>query len=155
MDTTITSTNPVNVVRHVVLYDSECPMCVFQMRLLTWLDWCNTARLLPLSDPMAQTLAPWLSRADLMEAIHCVTPEGEIYRGARCIRFIGMRMPLLIPLALILWIPGVIWVAERFYAWVSRNRLALSRVFGCKGACAVLPERHRDGNEPKGGKSEI
>ena len=52
-------------------------------------------------------------------------------------------MPLVIPFALVMWIPGVIYVAEIFYRWLSRNRLLLSRVFGCKEACAILPARRR------------
>jgi predicted DCC family thiol-disulfide oxidoreductase YuxK len=129
---------------HTVLYDDECPMCTFQMRLLTWLDWCNQLRLVPLSSAEASGIAPELTRADLLEAIHCVTPEGRIYRGARCIRFVGMRLPLLVPLALFLWIPGIIWIAERVYMWISRNRHLLSRLFGCKGACALMPARERE-----------
>ena len=128
---------------HIVLYDGDCPMCAFQMRVLTWLDWFNTVSLVPIADPRAQAVAPTLTREDLLEAIHCVTVEGRIHRGARCIRFVGMRMPLLVILALILWVPGVIWVAERIYAWVSRNRHLLSRIFGCKEACAILPQRQR------------
>jgi len=131
---------------HYVLYDSECPLCTFQMRVLTWLDWFNVISLLPISSDKAAEIAPSLTREDLMEAIHCVTPAGDIHRGARCIRFVGMRMPLLIPLALILWFPGVIWIAEKVYMWISRNRYLLSRIFGCKGACAVMPARKR-GNE--------
>lgn len=141
MATAITSTNPVNVIRHVVLYDGDCPMCTFQMKVLTWLDWLNAAQLIPLADPFAKSLVPWLTQEDLLEAVHCVTPEGTVYRGARCIRFIGMRMPLLVPLALVLWIPGVIWVAERIYQWVSRNRHLIGKVFGCKSACAIMPQR--------------
>jgi predicted DCC family thiol-disulfide oxidoreductase YuxK len=53
---------------------------------------------------------------------------------------------LLIPLAVFLWIPGVIWVAEKIYMWISRNRHLLSRLFGCKQACALLPERKRPSN---------
>ena len=45
---------------------------------------------------------------------------------------------------LILWIPGVIYLAEIVYRWISRNRHLLSRVFGCKGACALMPARKRD-----------
>lgn len=131
--------------KHVVLYDSDCPLCTFQMKLITWLDWLNRVSLLPVKDGRAAEVAPGLTREDLLEAIHCVTPEGRIYRGARAIRFLGMRMPLLVPLALFLWIPGVIWVAEVVYMWISRNRLVLSRLFGCKGACAIMPERKRDG----------
>lgn len=128
----------------VVLYDSDCPLCTFQMKLITWLDWLNRVSLLPVKDGRAAEVAPDLTREDLLEAIHCVTPGGRIYRGARAIRFLGMRMPLLVPLSLFLWIPGVIWVAEVVYMWISRNRLVLSRLFGCKGACAIMPERKRE-----------
>jgi predicted DCC family thiol-disulfide oxidoreductase YuxK len=134
---------------HFVLYDSECPLCTFQMRILTWLDWFNVVSLLPISSDKAREVAPTIEREDLMEAIHCVTPDGAIHRGARCLRFVGMRMPLLIPLALILWLPGVIWIAEKVYMWISRNRYILSRVFGCKGACAVMPARKRDNEGAK------
>ena len=129
---------------YIVLYDDQCPMCTFQMKVLTWLDWFNVLRLMPLSHPEATPIAPQLKREDLLEAIHCVTPKKRIYRGARCIRFVGMRLPLLVPLALFLWIPGVIWIAEKIYAWVSRNRHLLSRIFGCKEACAVMPARKRE-----------
>ncbi len=118
------------------------------MKVLTWLDWFDVIRLVPISDSRARELAPDLTREALLEAIHCVTPDGRIYRGARCIRFVGMRMPMLIPIALVLWFPGVIWIAERIYAWVSRNRHLLSRVFGCKGACAVMPARKRVAEKP-------
>ena len=129
---------------NIILYDDQCPMCTFQMRVLSWLDWFNVTTLLPMSNPRVSEIAPTLTHDDLSAAIHCVTPSGQIYRGARCIRYIGLRLPLLIPLALILWIPGVIWIAEQIYAWVSRNRYVLSRIFGCKEACAILPERKRE-----------
>jgi predicted DCC family thiol-disulfide oxidoreductase YuxK len=129
---------------HTVLYDDECPLCTFQMKVLSWLDWRHALALVPLSDPHAQAIAPQLTREDLLEAIHCVTPERKVYRGARAIRFVGMRLPLLLPVALFLWIPGVIWIAEIVYAWVSRHRLLFSRVFGCKEACAILPKRARE-----------
>lgn len=130
--------------KHIVLYDGDCPLCVFQMRLLTWLDWLNCLALVPIADPRAQEAAPSVSREDLLEAMHVVTRQGRIHRGARCIRFVGMRLPLLIPVALFLWIPGVIWVAEVVYQKISANRLLLSRIFGCKDACAILPKRQRE-----------
>ncbi|HWN93676.1 MAG TPA: DUF393 domain-containing protein [Methylomirabilota bacterium] len=128
---------------HVVLYDSDCSLCTFQSRLITWLDWFNTVRLLPIADPRAQEIAPQLTRTDLHEAIHCVARNGKIYRGARCLRFIGLRMPLAFPFTIVLWIPGVIFIAEFFYRWISRHRYLLSRVFGCKEACAIMPARKR------------
>ncbi len=134
--------------KHCVLYDDGCWMCLFQMRLLTWLDWFHAVRLVPASNPECLLLAPGLTREGLMEAIHCVTRQGRVLRGARALRFVGMRMPLLVPMALVLWVPGVIWVAERVYAYVSRNRHLLSRIFGCKDACALVPPRQRAGETP-------
>ena len=128
---------------NVVIYDGDCPLCTFQMKLLTWMDWFNVTTLVPLSNPQIQSIAPQLKREDLMAAIHCIDKKGKIQRGARCIRFVSLRMPLLIPLAIILWIPGVIWIAEKVYQWISANRLILSRIFGCKDACGIVPQRQR------------
>src|ERR1043166_68101 len=133
--------------QHILLYDDQCPLCTFQMKLLTRLDWFNVLRLAPVSDAASAGVAPQLTRADLLEAIHCLPPQGRIYRGARCIRFIGFRLPLLVPLSLVLSLPGVIWLAEKVYGWVSRNRHLLSRLFGCKEACAIFPEHKRDGQQ--------
>src|SRR6267154_5192731 len=98
----------INRATHIVLYDDQCPLCTFQMKLLTWLDWLNVLSLAPVSQARSAALAPRLTREEMLEAIHCVALDGRIYRGARCIRFLGLRLPLLIPLALILWVPGVI-----------------------------------------------
>ena len=136
-----------NQATNIVLYDDQCSLCSFQMRVVSWLDWFNTVSLLPISNPRAAEVAPTITRETLLEAIHCVAKDGRIHRGARCIRFIGMRMPLGIPLALILWFPGVIWIAEKFYQWISRNRYLLSRVFGCKEACSIMPMRQRANEE--------
>ena len=133
--------------KHLVLYDDQCPLCVFQMKMLTWLDWLHVARVVPLSSPEAQLAAPSLEPEQLRAAMHVVTPNGTILRGARSIRFLSLRMPLLMPLGIFLWVPGVIWVAEKLYQWVARNRQNLSRLFGCKDACAIMPSRKREGDK--------
>ena len=132
----------------MVLYDSDCPLCTFQMKSLTWLDWRNCIRFVPINSPEAAEIAPQLTREDLMEAIHCIAPDGEIHRGARAIRFLGLRLPLLVPVGLFLWLPGVIWIAEKVYQFVSRNRLFFGRIFGCQGACAIMPQREREQEAP-------
>lgn len=127
--------------KHVLLFDSDCPMCTFQSRTLGWLDWFHCVEMIPLKDPRTGEIAPDITREDLLEAIHCITPEGKIHRGARAIRFLSTRIPLLTPVGFFLWLPGVIWIAEKLYAFVSRNRHFFSKIFGCKGACAIMPEK--------------
>jgi predicted DCC family thiol-disulfide oxidoreductase YuxK len=126
---------------HAVLYDGGCSFCTFQMKMLRWLDWRDRFAPIPSNDSRVAALAPSLTEDQMSEAIHCVTPGGHIHRGARAIRFIAMRLPVAVPLALILWLPGVILVAERVYALISRNRQWISRVFGCAGACSIVPSR--------------
>lgn len=127
--------------KHIMLYDGDCPMCTFQMLTIKSLDWLKKVELVPIKDERAQRVAPDISRADLLEAIHCVTPGGDIYRGARAFRFLGFRIPLLLPVGLFLWIPGVIQIAEVVYKFVADRRHVISRVFGCKGACAIFPDQ--------------
>ena len=131
--------------KHRLIYDDECAMCTFQMRVLTWVDWFNVTQLVPASDPQSLKMAPDLTHEKLMEAIHCVKTDGAVLRGARALRFLGMRMPFLIPFSLFMWFPGVIWVAEKIYALISRNRYIFSRFFGCKDACSIMPQREREG----------
>jgi len=132
-----------NAAKYAILYDDTCAMCAFQMKLLTWMDWFHSFRLVPMSSAETQELAPELTPEQLSAAIHCITPQKDIHRGARCIRFASMRMPLLFPLGLFLWIPGVIVIAEIIYKWISENRYILSKLFGCKDACSILPQKKR------------
>ncbi len=116
-------------VRHTLLFDDTCPLCGAQMRWVRRLDWLGRFRTLPLSDAGVAQLAPGLSRAALAEAIHCVTTAGRIVRGAACVRFVASRLPPLTLPALLLWLPGALWLAERAYRWISRHRHRLSRAF--------------------------
>ena len=122
---------------NIVIYDDQCSLCVAQTRLLNRLDWFHAIRFQAISDPHSTQLSLRVQREDLLAAIHCLTKDGRIYRAARCFRFIAMRIPLLAPLALLLWIPGMIWIAERIYNRIARNRYFLSRFFGCKEACEI------------------
>ncbi|MEK0446247.1 MAG: hypothetical protein RLZZ399_1568 [Verrucomicrobiota bacterium] len=136
--------------RHFILYDSECALCTFQRNALSWLDWQNRFDWVPISDSRASQMAPHLSREALSEAIHCITRDSQIHRGARAIRFIGFHLPVLLPLSLLLCIPGVILIAELVYQWISKNRHLLGRIFGCRDACSILPQKERRSDSPPG-----
>lgn len=129
--------------KHILLYDGDCPMCTFQMLTIQALDWLKKVELVPIKDERASAIAPDITRTDLLEAIHCVTPEGSIHRGARAFRFLGFRIPLLFPLGLVLWFPGIIQIAEVFYKFVADRRQFFSKIFGCKGACTIFPDQDK------------
>ena len=117
---------------NIVIYDNQCAFCISQTKMLRRLDWFHVFRFQGISEPRSLELVENLKREDLETAIHCVTKDGKVFRAARCFRFLAMRIPLLIPLALLLWIPGMIWIAEKIYNRIARKRHFLSRFFGCK-----------------------
>lgn len=132
---------------HHVIYDDSCGFCVRQMWLLRRLDWLGRFRLVTRSSPEARRLG--LSPEALLQAVHCVTADGRVFRGARCLRFVGLRVPLLALLAALLWVPGMLELAERAYAWVSRNRHRLGGTAGPASTCgprcmSVRPTTNRD-----------
>ena len=127
----------------ILLYDKNCPLCNFQIRLLTWLDLFHALRLIPYQDPDARAFTQGIDPALLHASIHCVSPQQNIMRGARALRHVCMRLPPAVPLALLLWLPGTLSIASEIYDGISRNRMRISRIFGCKSACAILPARQR------------
>jgi predicted DCC family thiol-disulfide oxidoreductase YuxK len=124
----------------VVLYDGLCPLCQRGVRLLKQLDWfkqmhcqdCRDAARLP---PCAEPLEP----KKLLEQMHLVTPDRRhALAGYKALRWMAWRMPLTLPLAPLLYIPGVPWLGNKLYLWVAKNRFDL---VPCKDGVCQLPLR--------------
>jgi predicted DCC family thiol-disulfide oxidoreductase YuxK len=116
----------------IVVYDDSCGLCLDQMRRLKRLDWIGLLDFRPLSGAEALAQECGLAESDLRRFIHCVDAAGKVSRGARCLRRVAARTPLLAPLALLLWLPGALWLAEKVYLVVSRNRHRIGRPLGRK-----------------------
>jgi len=124
-----------------VLYDGSCPFCLKSVAILKSLDWRKALHFqngretasLPPSDP---PLVP----KRLIEEMHVVSPGGAaVYAGFRAFRYMSWRLPLLWPVAPLLYIPGVPWLGQRVYLWIAANRFKL---VPCKdGVCAVPPRK--------------
>jgi len=91
-----------------VIYDETCPFCVRWVRRLQRLDWLHRLE--------------FVQGGAGLEAVRCITPRGRVHRGARAFRALGLRVPLLAPLALLLWVPGFTHIAEVAYRWISEHR---------------------------------
>ena len=111
------------------------------MRTLRRLDWLERFELRPASDPGPEVTALGVTPQALAGAIHCVTPDGRVMQAARCLRFIGLRVPLLMPVALLLWVPGMLPLAEVVYRWVSQNRYRFRPCRCGANACKLEPPK--------------
>ncbi len=126
----------------VVLYDGSCPMCQRGVRILKRLDWlkrlsyqdCRDTAHLP---PCAVPLEP----QKLLEQMHVVTPDrNRAPAGFRAFRWMSWRMPLTLPIAPLLYIPGVPWLGNKLYLWLAKNRYDLAPCGD--GGCQVrLPKK--------------
>jgi len=96
------------------------------MRLLRRFDWLGCFTLVPITQAFGHSLPEALRGKDLQAALHVLTADGRVYSGARAVRFIGLRLPLMTLPALALYIPGMLSLASVVYRWVSANRHSLS-----------------------------
>jgi predicted DCC family thiol-disulfide oxidoreductase YuxK len=127
--------------RAVVLYDGDCPFCQRSIALLKRLDWFkklayHSARDVAGIPPAEVPLDP----AKLLEEMHLLTPDRRhAPAGYAAFRWIAWRLPLTLPIAPLLYVPGVAWLGNRVYRWVAKNRFGLSTCHD--GACQVPLKR--------------
>jgi len=111
----------------VVLYDGDCPFCRKSVAILKRLDWLDrlhgqnardTDRLPPSREP--------LELPRMLEEMHVVTPDRtRALAGFRAFRWMAWRLPPTVVLAPFLYLPGVLWLGNRVYRWVAKNRYSL------------------------------
>lgn len=104
-------------------YDGECPLCSRAVIFLNHFDFLNAMTFKTVQS--GAHLATPLSKMDedtLLRNIHGVSSSGKVLMGVDVYRFAFLRMPLLWPLGLLLWIPGLYHLGRFVYTQVAVNR---------------------------------
>ena len=125
----------------VVLYDGDCGFCQQSVRLLKALDWLRLLHFQSARDVanLPASEVP-LDPQKMLDEMHLLTPDRRaVYAGFTAFRWISWRLPLTAPLAVLLYLPGVLPLGSRAYRWVARNRFRL--VPCAQNACAVPPRK--------------
>lgn len=126
----------------VLLYDGACALCQASARLLRRLDWCGVLNYQDARDveSLPQVAFPLVPK-QLLEEMHLLTPKRDaVYRGFYAFRWLAWRLPPVMLLAPLLYLPGVPYLGRRIYRWVARHRFNLVQC--SDGACA-LPQKHK------------
>lgn len=113
--------------RWVCYYDGDCNFCTGTARCLSRLDFFSQVSWTPY-----QTLAKppdGLSWADLDSAAYLVHGAGRLHRGFYAFRMLTLRLLPLMPLAPLLWFPGVNLLGVAVYRLIAGSRQHLS---GCR-----------------------
>lgn len=118
-------------------YDGECGFCTASVRLLTLSDWFRRVNWIAYQDlegPPSGLTWEDMAQAAYLEILGRLadSPDSEVgqptlYRGFYAFRMLTLRLPILLPLAPFLWLPGVNRLGEAAYAWVAANRYRISR----------------------------
>jgi predicted DCC family thiol-disulfide oxidoreductase YuxK len=106
-----------------ILYDGGCEMCRTSIQAIERFD--SSGRLEPIDLQSAEVRAqfPGLAMKDLLEELHAVDDQGNVYRGARAINEILRLQPGIKGwLAYAWYIPGYAWLADRQYKRIAASR---------------------------------
>ena len=123
--------------RWVLYYDGECGFCTLSVRVLAIADFFHVVTWTAYEElPQPPQGLTWedLDAAAYLEVRKGSSGSGErmeegrkLYRGFYAFRMLALRLPPLMPLVLLLWLPGVNRLGEWAYRWVAANRFRISR----------------------------
>jgi predicted DCC family thiol-disulfide oxidoreductase YuxK len=89
----------VPIPKDVVLFDGQCNFCRSQINILRRLDSRHRLEFVSLHDDEVETKYPNLTFEQLMEQMWIVTADGAQYGGAYAVRYLSTRLPILWPVA--------------------------------------------------------
>jgi predicted DCC family thiol-disulfide oxidoreductase YuxK len=118
----------------VVIYDGGCNICAGNLKWLYRLDTLKKFEALPYQTERLTEIFPALKIEECQKSMHLVFPNGKIYTGSDAFCQIFLRMPLMFPVGLVMWLPPVAWLLRRLYPILARNRYRIG------GACP-LPDK--------------
>lgn len=121
----------------VLFYDGNCGFCTLSVRALALADFFHFVTWTAyqeLEEPPAGLAWEDLDAAAYLETGSGFSEPGQgriedsrLYRGFYAFRMLTLRLPPLMPLALLLWLPGVNRMGEWAYKRVAANRHRISR----------------------------
>ena len=106
--------------RWVLYYDGDCRLCTGVAHWLRRIDFLDRITWTPYQS--LEKLPPGLSWNDFDRSAYLDTGRVHLYEGFYAFRILTLRLVPLLPLAPILWLPGMNRVGEAAYRWVAKNR---------------------------------
>lgn len=109
-----------------VIYDGECGICRGSIDFLRRWDRNGILRFVAFQDER-RVASMGVGLPALAAAMHLVLPDGRVYAGADAVPPLLRLLPGKRWLAPFFYLPGVLPVARRVYAWIAARRHCLVR----------------------------
>lgn len=108
----------------IFYYDGDCGFCTVCVRCLSRFDWRKRVSWRPWQEMAC--LPQGLTRDDLERSAYVEDARGDIFEGFFAVRRLLMALPVLVPLGLLMWLPGLHIIGVPLYRLVARNRFRIS-----------------------------
>jgi predicted DCC family thiol-disulfide oxidoreductase YuxK len=105
-----------------VLFDDRCGKCRRFVDLSRALDFSRHLEPIGLSNPRIASEFGHFDLDALNFEMHVIDSRGRVFRGFYAVRRIAREVPLMWPLAALLFIPGVSAAGEPIYTWIARTQ---------------------------------
>ena len=109
-----------------LIYDGECGICQQAVARLKRWDGEHVLRFVPFQDGAAVARFG-IALPALAAAMHLILPDGRAYTGADAVPQLLRLFPGKRWLAPLFFVPGVLPLARRIYAWIAQRRHCLVR----------------------------
>ncbi len=120
-----------------ILYDGECQLCVRSMTVIHYFDWLNSLACIDLETiwPHKEKNYPGMSLEACRKEMHLLLPDGTVYKGFFAFRKIIKYTPVLWPLLIFVYLPGMSWIGPKIYLRVASTR---AKFQPCdSGSCSI------------------
>ena len=132
--------------RATLLFDGQCGFCQASVKKLRVLDVFGYLEPVDFHTvPELTALHPELTPKRCTSRMQLIEPDGNLSEGFFSVTRMSRRMPLLMPFAPLLSLPGVGGVGQRAYDWIAARRYLFHRGHACRtNECTQVIERLRD-----------
>jgi len=127
-----------HALKPAVIFDGECNFCRSQIDTLRRLDGRDRMEFISLHDPEIGVRYPDLSHEQMMEQMWIVTPDGTRHGGAYAVRYLTRLLPILWPIAPLMYIPGTMGIWQCLYNQIAKRRYRIAgRNCDENGTCSL------------------
>ena len=133
-----------------VLYDGACNLCRSSVERVRQMDPRGLIELVDLHDASVPARFPQVDIDEAMRLMQAVDPRGRVYSGPDAWARIGLALPGWKLIAWLLLVPGIHFVAQRYYGWIARNRYRWNRELCEDGTCALHVDQRSNGRKGAG-----
>ena len=112
----------------ILLYDGQCGFCLESLKRLRVLDLFGWVELRDFhAEVSLAALHPEITPERCRSEMVLLEPSGRLSGGFGAFRRLALRLPLLMGLVPLLYLPGASWMGNRVYRWVAVRRYLFHR----------------------------